>query len=125
MIITKHSDFRAEVGEVADVISFAQEFLHRFPGVEQKKELTDILRGTSEIKNSKQFKGILKKFKKKSYEVWKDDLVNLYDDPKPGYNHIAVKFTSGKDDKIVKEVQCITPNIEQAKNGFGHDLYDL
>lgn len=124
-LIIKHSDFRSDVGEVADIISFAQEFLHRFLGVEQKKELTYILRGTLEIKNPKQFKGILEKFKKKRYEVWKDDLVNLYDDKRPGYKHVAVKFVSGKEDRLVKEVICITPNMLIAKTGFGHDLYDL
>lgn len=92
---------------------------------EANLQLTDVLRGTIQIKNPNQYKSLMESFKERGYEIWNDDITNLYEDNKPGYKHIAVKLVKGKDDPVIKEIIFITPKMYEAKYGFGHDLYDL
>ena len=42
IITSKNSDFRPDVGDIADVVSFAQQFLDRWPGDKQKEVLIAI-----------------------------------------------------------------------------------
>ncbi len=91
----------------------------------KNNKLTDVLRGTIVIKKPDQFGAIMESLKKRGYEVFNNDITNLYDDKTPGYKHIAVKLTQGHDDNLVKELLLLTPAMYEAKAGFGHDLYDL
>ena len=91
----------------------------------KNNELSDTLRGTIVIKNPGQYDAIMKSLDKRGYRVWKDDIVNLFEDKKPGYKHIAVKLWKGEGDSVIKELMLITPKMYEAKKGFGHDVYDI
>ena len=68
---------------------------------------------------------ILESFEKRGYKVWNDDITNRYTDGSSGYKDIAIKFTTGDGDNVVKELQIMTPNMQKAKYELGgHDLYN-
>lgn len=91
----------------------------------KNRQLSDILRGTIVVNNPDQYKDVMKSLKERGYDVWNDDLTDLYQDKNPGYKHVAVKLTKGDDDPVIKELLFMTPAMYEAKFGFGHDLYDL
>lgn len=92
---------------------------------ENNRKMTDILRTTMVIDSPKQFENILESLKTKGYQVWNDDLDNLYEKPDAGYKHIAIKLAKGENDPVVKELLLMRPNMLKAKFGLGHDLYDI
>ena len=91
------------------------------------KNLTDTLRTTLVINSPSQWEAIKDSFEKRGYQIWNNDVSNLYKDKKAGYKHIAVKLTKGDPDKdpVVKELLLMRPNMLEAKNGFGHEIYDI
>lgn len=95
---------------------------------------SDLLRSTIIIDNPQQnVRSIVENLRERGYEIWTDpksglpDFDDLYRADAPdmdGYKHIAIKFTRGADDPIVKEVIVITPNMYKAKGALGgHKLY--
>ncbi len=116
---------------IANAIKSKGSILNKFERNEAKGQpqknykLTDVLRGTIIIKKPDQFNAIMDSLKKRGYEVYNNDINNLYEDKTPGYKHIAIKLTRGKGDGLVKELLLMTPAMYEAKFGFGHDLYDL
>ena len=91
----------------------------------ENNKLTDTLRGTIIIKSPKQYDGILASLKEKGYDIWENDVDNLYEKNEGGYKHIAIKLTRGKDDGVVKELLLLTPKMYEAKYNFGHSVYDI
>ncbi len=88
-------------------------------------KLTDVLRSTLVIKTPEQLNDILESLEMRGYEVYDNDLANLFEDKKPGYKHIAIKLVKGNDDPLVKELLLMQPHMLEAKYGLGHDVYDL
>lgn len=69
IITDKNSDFRREVGEIADVISFATDFLDRHPG-EKQKEVLCAINGDSPGQWSSEFHEVVLEIGMKGGKNW-------------------------------------------------------
>lgn len=87
--------------------------LNRKPGAVP----TDLLRTTVMVDKGNRITPqyidkIVANFKKNGYEVYKNDIDNLWANKEPGYKHLAIKFTkTGQPDDVIKEVLFITPKM--------------
>ncbi|MCR5700187.1 MAG: hypothetical protein K6G49_02025 [Candidatus Saccharibacteria bacterium] len=90
------------------------------------KTPTDMLRSMILVKDpNAALPGILKSFEDRGYKIWNNDLTNRYTDGSAGYKDIAIKFTKGDGDKVVKEFQIMSPHMYEAKFELGgHKLYE-
>jgi hypothetical protein len=93
---------------------------------------TDTLRSTLLINDPADAGRIIESMQAKGYQIWNDpvtgkpDIDDLYSAGVEGYKHVAVKFTTGPEDDVVKELLVMTPGMFQAKKTLGgHDIYDV
>ena len=88
--------------------------------------ISDVLRYELTHANpSAKLQDVIAAMKKRGYEVWHNDIDNLFDDPEPGYKHIAIKFTTGTNDPVVKELQILQPKMSEFKHKYGWDYYKV